>query len=391
MLAAGSMNLEAQEGRTTAGMSIDFVSGGTSGQNPAGITLPGKEAPGSFFYEAYPNITLKSTGRRSTFDTSYTFGFSQFKSDLSYNSNSHAGAMAYTSSLGRSLKITLSDAFQLTSNAATFNGVREVSPSPTVFSFLIDSAALSRSSRTNTATVAADYAVSDRSTIVVNASYVLLKYGGPPSLAGTISNQQRTSENITYSKSTTSRGTWSVAYSTTYMSFNQFDDGRSHAASVGYSYRLPSGFDVNVSGGPTYVQSKGAVGNYSSYNTRVTVGKLIKANAISINYAHESGGTAGVGSIADNDRAGFGLKRTIFKDTSAFVDVSAFNTRSKLSDTLSLRGVAATASFGVPAGRYFSLHWGGQYQRYAHTALFPFEQKRVYISVQLNVPELWKY
>src|SRR5258705_5736411 len=105
-----SVELHAQERQFVLGTTIDLVSGGSSGQNAAGITPSnGSKPPGSFFYEAYPSLQMKAVGRHSSFESSYAFGLSRLSSDLGYNSDSHGASAKLYRSLAPSWKLTVSD------------------------------------------------------------------------------------------------------------------------------------------------------------------------------------------------------------------------------------------------------------------------------------------
>ena len=53
--------------------------------------------------------------------------------------------------------------------------------------------------------------------------------------------------------------------------------------------------------------------------------------------------------------------------------------------------LSAAASFCTPSTRELSLNAGAQYHKYDQTSLFVFDQKRIFISLRYNAPELWKF
>ena len=392
LVATDAVELHGEDRKYVVGTTVDFVSGG-NGQSAAGIGVTdGSNQASSFFYEVYPSIQMRSTGEHSTLEVSYAFGFSRVSSGLNYNSNSQAVSTKLSTSLSPKWKVSLSDSFQMTSNFMTFNTTRGVTSSPDGFHFLFNPVTINQSSQSNNATITADYARNEKSTLSVSGSYSVLKYPQQTLLGGSLSDQQRISESITYSQRTTQRDTWSVAYATGYLNFQQFENAVSHTFSGGYSRQIRPTLTVRFTAGPTYVQTPGSgpAGSYKSYNTQVTVQKLIKANPFSFYYGHDSGETSGLGSISDNDRVGFNTSRIIGNNANLFVDVSAFNARGRLGNPYSARGMSAAVTLGVPLTRMLSLQWGGQYQHYSQTSLFGFEQKRIYVSLKINAPELWK-
>jgi len=390
----GAVKLYGEDRKYVVGTTVDFVGGGSSGQNAAGAgATDGSSRPGSFFYEVYPTIRVRSAGEHSMLDASYTFGLSRFNSDLNYNSNSQVVSTKLSTSLSPKWKLNLSESFQMTSNFMTFNTTRGVTSSPEGFRFLFNPAAFNQSSQSNNATITADYALTEKSTLSVNGSHSFLRYPEQALFRGSLSDQQRISESITYSQRATEHGTWSVAYTAGYLDFQQFENTVSHAFSGGYSHQIGPNLTVRLTAGPTYVQTLGSgpAGSYKSYNAQVTVQKLFKANMFSANYGHDSGETSGLGSISDNDRAGVNISRIVGKNANLFVDVSTFNARGTLGNRYSSRGVSAAASLGVPLTRILSLQWGGQYQHYSQRSLVGFEQKRIYVSLKINAPELWRW
>jgi hypothetical protein len=387
-------DLGAQGRKYYLGATVDVVGGRSNSQNDLGLFLGrGTASTPAWFYEAYPAIDFRSIGRRSSFETSYVYGLTRFNEDSKYNSDSHVVTARLDSQLSRNVKLTLIDSFQKSSSFTTFSATRGVPIELEGFRFLIDPAAFDQSSKNNNATVIADYTINDKSTVTFNGSHSLLRYTGAPFFNGTrISDQQRSFAGVIYTKATSEHNSVSIGYSTAYLDFSQFDDAQSHAISLGLTHKFSQDLTLQVSAGPSYVHNLGsASSSYRSYNANVAVQKLIGRNTLAAHYSRESGETAGAGSVSDNNRAGLTFSRALRRQTSVVVDVSAFDARNKRDRAYSVRGGSAAANFGVPLGPVFSLHLGGQYQRYAQTSLFPFEQKRVYVSLRMNLPEFWKH
>ena len=72
-----------------------------------------------------------------------------------------------------------------------------------------------------------------------------------------------------------------------------------------------------------------------------------------------------------------------------FLDVSAFDTSGILGNTFSQRAVTATASLGLVLPKHWSAQVGGFYQAYDHTSTFAFTEKRAFISLRYDNPNLW--
>jgi hypothetical protein len=75
----------------------------------------------------------------------------------------------------------------------------------------------------------------------------------------------------------------------------------------------------------------------------------------------------------------------------AVVNVSAFETRGRLDNGFSARGLQGAAMLGVPLTRTLSMMGGAQYQQYDHASPYSFAQKRVFISLRYSNPNLFRF
>src|SRR5262249_39920062 len=273
-------------------------------------------------------------------------------------------------------------------NFLTFNATRGVVSTPE--NFIFNPASYNILTETNSATARADYAVNEKSTLSFSGSHSYLNYPQYAVYRGALSKQQRVSENITYSHKVTHQGGWTLAYTGAYSDFRgAFENAHTHVLSAGYFREIGRHLTLRLEAGPTYVQTAGASGSYMGFNAQVSVQKPVKTNTLSMYYAHETGQSTGLGYVSDNDRAGLGVSRPIGQSATLFIDVGVFDIRSQLGSAYSARGVSAAANLGIPLGRALSLRWGAQYQHYAQTSIFGFEQKRVYLALRFT-PDSWK-
>ena len=382
--AATALQLKAEDRKYMIGTTIDLVGGGNRAQTPSL-----SNAAGSFFYEAYPSVDIRSAGSHSQLEISYAFGLSRFNNDLNYNSNSHAVSAMLSGSVAPKWKLSVADRFQRSSNFATFDATRGILS--TANGFVFNPVAHDILTETNNVSFTADYTANEKSSLSLNASHLFVSYPHSEPFNGLLFDQQRVSESITYSQKVTENGGWNLTYDGAYADLgHQFPNTHTHAVSAGYFQQIGHDLTLRLAAGPTYVRTAAPFENYSGYNAHVSVQKPIKSNALLLYYAHESGASTGLGSISDNDRAGFGVSRSIGTNASFFADVSLFDLRSKLGVNYKTRGISTAASVGIPVGRMLSLRWGAQYQRYDEASVFGFEQTRIYISVRFNAPELWK-
>src|SRR5436309_2576689 len=194
--------------------------------------------------------------------------------------------------------------------------------------------------------------------------------------------------------------TWKFTLSDSFQitpDFATFNSTRGDTtASVGYSHQIGRDLTIQVSGGPSYVQGSQAfytsTGTYSGYNAAASLRKTINGkDTVSLHYNDAIGDTSGLGSVSDIRRAGFGWTEMIGRSMNVFADLSAFDSRNRIGSIYNARGISAAAGFGMVRTRELSLNAGAQYQRYYHTSLCGFNQKRVFFSLRYNAPELWKF
>jgi hypothetical protein len=280
-------------------------------------------------------------------------------------------------------KIRLTDAFQVTDDAATFNGLRANTPSLENFNFIFSPVAIRLNTRTNGVNVSIDRTLSDRASMTFTGSHNLLEYGTGQTVSGSLSNQQRIVGGVNYSRRTGPRDTWNAGYTFTYFDFANFQNSVTQAVSGGYGTRVRSDIALQLSVGVSQVQNRFSSQDYIGYNASANLQKTIQKNSLSLYYTQNSGESSGLGSISDTRRAGFSMARD-GKTVTVFADVSAFETQARLDNTFSARGVAGTVSLGVPLTRTWSVAGGAQYQQYDHTSPYSFSQKRVFFSIRYS-------
>ena len=386
-----SVQMNAQGRKYTFGPRLDLAGGG--GTDPY---FAGTQHRGSFYSEVYPSMVMRSDGERDTILATYAFGYRRTIGSSNYQSNSHVASATFSRALSPTWKFTLSDSFQITPDFATFNSTRGDTTAIDGFRFVFSPLSTGRSTRTNTATIGTEYRWGADSALSLSASLSLLAYPDSGTFRGILSNQQRFSETVTYSHRISEHGTWTAGYTGAILTFKDFDTIHSHTASVGYSHQIGRDLTIQVSGGPSYVQGSQAfytsTGTYSGYNAAASLRKTINGkDTVSLHYNDAIGDTSGLGSVSDIRSAGFGWTEMIGRSMNVFADLSAFDSRNRIGSIYNARGISAAAGFGMVLTRELSLNAGAQYQRYDHTSLFAFNQKRVFFSLRYNAPELWKF
>ena len=62
----------------------------------------------------------------------------------------------------------------------------------------------------------------------------------------------------------------------------------------------------------------------------------------------------------------------------------------RVEKTKRMRGISATGTVGVPINRKLTFQAGVSYQRYLQTAIFGFDQKRLFLALSYSEPRLWR-
>jgi hypothetical protein len=389
-----SVGLHAEQRKYILGATIDLAGGLGALPNASTLASQAFQQGTSFSYEAYPSVELRSTGEHSTLKAVYAFGFTRTYSDLSFNSTSHVVSTTFSASLGPRWKFNFSDFFAMTSDFNTFNATRGGSSVPEGSRFLVYPTG-GPSSQINSAQVQADYTLNERSTLSIVGSHLLQDYPNTSLLQGSFTDQQRTSGTITYARRTSEHTTWSLGYSSSYLTFRQSESARVQVLSVGYSREIRPGLTLRLKVGPSYVEALGSGRSYAAYDASVRLQKAVKSDTFSLYYAQNSGDASGLASISNTRSVGFSMDRLIGNTANLYVDVSAVDTQSAIGaigNSYRVRGVSAAANMGLRLSKALSIHWGGQYQRYDQQQSLPSsEQKRIFASLRVTAPELWKF
>ncbi len=387
LLVALPLVLRAQERQYVFGVTMDVVGGARNERTVAGLAQGA--LPLSSYYGAYPSVILTSPGARSTIRGSYSFGAERSNGDPSARSDSHDGSFTFSKILSRNLNVSLSESLQISSDATTFNAVRGVTPPAENFSFLFNPVSLARTSRNNNVGVLTSYTLSDSSALSVNATHSLRSYGSGLS-DGALTNQQRISGSLSYTKRTTSRDSWGVDYTGSYYNFGNFENAHSDTVGASYSNILGAGLTLRMTVGASQVRNLGSGNGYVGYNASAMLQKVVQYSSVSLQYTQQTGEPTGLGSTSDTRTVAFSFRRFV-NGRELIANVSAFDSAGTLDNPTDMRGISATGSIGHPMGRYFSIRAGGGYQRNVQTAQFGFTQKQVFISLRYNDPDFWRF
>jgi len=380
-----------QDRQYTIGSTVDVVSGSDS--NPTNSLtggLPqGSSRPATFF-NLYPGISLVTSGGHSAFRATYALGLAGTRGDADYNSLSHSASLMFSYPATSKWKLNLTESFLATSDTASFNGLRGTTPPSDQFRFLFDPVALGLSTRTNTAGISTDYTLNPKSTLSLSASHGLRNYGNSPVLNANLSDQQFVTGKIDYTQKTTARDAWSVGYTASYFSFQNFGSWASHNFHVGYSVGITPDVKLELTVGATRLERLGSVGtggSYVGYNSSAAITRRKENDSFSVYYRQDAGQPTGLGSISETRYAGVEVGRR-FGTIALFLDASVFDAQ-EIDNHLQTSGVHATASIGIPLNKTLSINGGAQYQRYDQTAPLAFTQQRFFVTLRYNDPKLW--
>ena len=158
ILACGGI-VHAGQRTYVVGTTVDLMVGSNNNQNVAGFSTTGPNRPLSFSYGAYPSLTLTSAGSRSALSASYALGLDRTNSSPDVNSVSHSATARYSRLLGPKWNLGVTESFEVTTDATSFNAARGVTPTPGEFDFPFYPTALRISSRSNSFSVVGDHAV----------------------------------------------------------------------------------------------------------------------------------------------------------------------------------------------------------------------------------------
>src|SRR5712671_161057 len=383
--AASSRSAIGQE-KASIGVSAD-ITGGGNGPNVPGQVLA--QSPNRFFAFAgtYPSVDFNFKGEHSAFKTTYAYGFNKNFSDPSFRTNSHSATATFSRAAGPRWKFNLTDSFAVASDMTAFNLLRGVLPEAQDFQFIFNPVFV-QSTQTNTAAIGFDHVINPRTTLEFGAAHSLLNYGGDQQFPGVLSDQQRYSAHFRYAHHEQHSG-WSLGYSGAQFQFSNFKDGRSHSVSAGFTHQFSAVLNMELAGGPTYIETTDAVNHHIGSNASFVLKRMVRAGTFALNYAQSSGDTSGLGAISDNQQLGVAMNHVFGKSTTFSADVSGIDTRGKVANTPRTRSISAGASVGVTMSRNWSLNWGGLYQKSIGNSLFAFEQERVFVSLRFRNPELW--
>jgi len=365
------------------------LTGGVSGPEFTGTTSTSSGYHYVGFYGTYPSIHFDALGERSTFVSSYAFGFDRYNTNPDRETRSQSASAAYSTRFGPQWKLNLSDSFYMTSDISAFRLLGGVTTNPDEFQFIF-SPVFARSNNINTADLSVEHTINPRSSLTFSGSYSTLFYPGGSVISSVLSDQQRISESVIYTYSG-EHNSWSIGYSGAQYIFASFGNSRNHSGIFGYSHKFSPALSLKIDVGPSYLQTPENIDTPFGTNASVTLERTVHNGSFSLSFDQTSGDSSGLGSLSSNRHATLAMGHKFGRKTSFSADVSAFDTRGLLVNSASARGISAGGSIGYSLNREWSLNWGGQYQHYEGYSHSGYDQNRIFMSVRYSKPDLWRY
>ncbi len=376
----------------TVGTAINAVASLDS--NPAGNSLglsPSVNGGYRTLYGLYPSISFNSSGLRSNVQLSYAFGLNRSPSGQGLRSESHSFSGGFNTSLTQNFDLSFSNSFTRSSDFTTFNVFRGIILTPEGLLFDFDTIALLENTYANDARLALNYALGSHSSLSFGAGHSFLHFEQSPDVSGRLSNQTGFHGNVAYSQTLSDRTGWNLSYSASQRDFDEFQRTLTHNTGLGLSRQLSPTVSLSLSGGPSYLQSVDTQADSLGYNASVRISKAFEKNLISLYYNHLNGTSTGVGSVSNTDTIAFNFSQTLGRKVNIQTNLSVYETTAVLDNPVETRGGLASVLLSFLMNDNWALNLGATYRTQDETNLSDGEQKRVYVSLSFNLPELLRF
>lgn len=382
------------QSETILGTSVNVATGGTSrgiSQNQnSSLQLPGNTLSETF-YGIYPGISLTTMWRSSSFKANYLYGLTRrARTAISQTGQgSHTADFQLSSTLSSRWDVALSDSFTVTDDLSTFNALNGVSSVQGVNSLFSPVATL-QSLHTNRINADFTWALDQDSGVTFSAAHSIRRYATVSLLTGPLSNQQEFSGGMTFHQNLGAGKAWGLSYYGSYYDHKNSIDAISHSAQASYSMQIARDTTMYVSAGVSQVNNQGAAGGYLGYDAIAQVEKTLQAGKFALSYTQDSRESIELGSSSSSRHATLDWNRT-FGKFSTSAALGGFDSKGTLNNFQRLRGVKAMGDVAYPVSRTLSVAGGITYQSNRRSAVFDFNQSRVFISLRYSEPNLKRF
>ena len=380
--------------------SSDVLTGGTNQIGTSSYFLGSVSKGLSPFYGAYPTVNLKSVGRRSTLDVTYTFTFDRYEMETVATTLGHNFRSEFNSQLSRTLRFRMNGTFTTTPQVSTVNVLTGISLNPLGdFNYIFEPQLLDNIYKHATAGIGLDLDLGKTSFLSFSASGGLTRYDADARASfGLLSNQTRLEGSLSYNYRKSQHQTWGIKYTAYENFFRAYGNVRSHSASITYSRELSPSLHVNLAAGPSFTEKTRTQPEYFGYTASIDISKTIRTNLISLRYNHRSGDSTGYGGATDSHQAGIGFSRAIGKRVTLRVDAFASEQKQRVSSAFKQRSISGSAALSRAVGKHWQVSLGASYQDYPSesSVIFPYPSypgrvnRRVYLSIGYRMPEMWR-
>lgn len=377
--------------KNIVGAQLDFSGGGSDQIGGNGFNVVQFQSGMAPFYGVTPTLTMKSQGANSLLDLSYSFMWQRYNGGTVMTTASHVADLKWTAQLGKGARMTFGDSFSSAPDYASFNVFRGITITPEGFSYLFEPALASRTSYSNNATASLEVNVGKESSLIFGGSSSYRYYEQSAAFAGRLGNQLRTEGNFTYSRKLSSHQTWHIRYSAAENRYQQYGNTLTHSAGIGPDLELTTTLRLGLDAGPSYTQSQKLQQNFLGYHASFNISKSLNKNVFSLNFAHSSGESTGIGSISDTDSGGLGFSRVLGRRVTLTSNFQAFRGTGRLDNPYNTRGYSGAAALSMALSRYWALNFGSSYRKNEGTSVYNSAYDTVYLSIRFTAPELWRW
>jgi len=388
-ITAYSSTLLSGQVKYSVGVTADITGGGNTPNVPTQNSF--SLAP---FIGTYPSVAFRARGEHSSLDSTYGFGYDRTFSDPTYETKTHNATLAFSSKFGPKWSFNLSDTFYKSSNISSFRLLSGATPvpdpeAPDQFQYVF-TPVFFNSNQSNTATVGLDRMLNKKSSLIISGSYATLYYPNASLTTGVLSDQKRISASVSFRRSG-EHYSWTLGYSGARFNFAAFQNSLNHSATIGYSYQFSPALSFQITAGPSFLEGLDSVKSPLGTTVTATLNRVIPRGSLALTASHTSSETSGLGSVSRNRDLSLGMTHAFGKTSTLSANVSGFDTQGLQTNGVSARGISAGGTYGLAVSRDWSLNWGAQYQHYEGYNTSGYDQKRLFMSLRYNKPELWRF
>jgi hypothetical protein len=373
------------------GAQLGFSGGGSNQIGGSGFSLVQFQSGMTPYYSVTPTLTMKSQGAKSELDLSYSFMWQRYDGNTVTTTMSHVADLMWSARLGKRASMTFGDSFSSALSNTLSNVISGITSTPEGFSYLFEPALASTSSYTDNANASLTVNVGRESSLIIGGSSSYRHYEQATASAGQLGDQLRVEGNFAYSRKLSSHHTWHIRYSAAENRYQQYSNTLTHTAGIGSSLELTKTLRLNLDAGLSYTQSQKLQQNLRGYNASFNISKSLNKNVFSLNLAHNSGDSTGIGSTSDTDSGGLGFSRVFGRRVTLTSNLQAFRSTGQLDNPYNPRSYSGAAALSIALSRYWALNFGGSYRKNEGASVYNSSYDNVYLSIRFTAPELWRW